>query len=142
MSELVKVELVGALRYGYKGEKFERNVHYLIRADRAKLLLRLTTDQGWHIFREVGKVFQPAAPVAPRVERALPVVDTSKTEAERHDEALTASVAEKVEEAKPVVDMSGVDREPDISEEEALAALQGQALHGPPVVSLTRSLPS
>ncbi len=87
--ELVKIELVGALRYSYKGEKFYQNKHYLVKADRAKLLLRLTTDYGLYVFKEVGKAHSPVAevPVKPRI-RPVPVVDTTKTVAEQFDDAL------------------------------------------------------
>lgn len=120
---MVKIELVGALRYGYKGDKYERGMHYLVKEDRAKLLLRLTTDKGFHVFRQVGATHTPVAPrPAPKVERDLPVVDTTKTQAEQYDDAVAAAAAEKVEEAKPVV-VIDKPQETDISEEEALAAL-------------------
>jgi len=120
---MVKIELVGCLRYGYKGDKYEQNVHYMVKADRAKLLLRLTTDYGYHVFKEVGKAFQPVATKAPAPERVLPVVDTTKTEEQQYDEQLTASAEAIVDEAKPVV-VVGADKEPDISEEEAEVILE------------------
>ena len=104
MSGMTKIELVGCVRYGYKGSKYERNIHYLVKDDRAKLLLRLTTDHGFMVFKEVGKPFQPVITEQPvEKERDLPVIDTSKTEAERHDEAVVAAVLAIEEESKPVV---------------------------------------
>lgn len=126
MSSMVKVELVGALRYGYKGDKYERGVHYLVKEDRAKMLLRLTTDKGFHVFRQVGGDFVPVAPrPAPKVERDLPVVDTTKTKEQQYEEVLADSVKAKAEEAKPVVVVGG-DVEDDITEEEALAEVEAE----------------
>ncbi len=88
--ELVKIQLVGALRYGYKGDKYEQNKHYLVKSDRAKMLLRLTTDYGLFVFKEVGKAHTPVAerPVTPRV-RPIEVVDTTKTLEEQFDDKLS-----------------------------------------------------
>ena len=121
---LVKIQLVGAIRYGYKGEKFERGVHYMVKADRAATLLALTNDAGFYMFREVGERPQAvAAPAVPK-QRSVPVVDTTKTAEEQYDEAVAAAVAESASDDTPVVvQPSAADAEPDISEEEALAAL-------------------
>lgn len=90
---LVKIALVGAVRYGYKGAKFEQNKHYLVKADRAKLLLRLTSDSGLFIFKVVGKDHTPqrVIPVAAPV-REIPVVDTTKSSEDQFQDVLDAEV--------------------------------------------------
>jgi hypothetical protein len=88
MSELIKIELVGTNRYNYKSKKFERGVHYMVKADRAKTLLKLTTDHGLFVFKEVGKAHTPVAPQPVRNTRRIPVVDTTKTPAEQHDQLM------------------------------------------------------
>lgn len=125
MSGLVKIELVGCLRYSYKSEKFERNVHYMVKADRAASLLRLTTDHGFYVFKEVGERHVPVAPRPVARARAVPVVDTTKTAEEQYDDNVAEAVATSAAEVKPVViaDHAAAPAvEPDITEEEALAA--------------------
>jgi hypothetical protein len=87
----VKVELVGATRYGYKGDKFEQGKHYIVKADRAKLLLRLASDTGLLMFREVGKdhVTHRVVKAAPVV-KAIPVVDTTKSLEDQFQDQLDA----------------------------------------------------
>jgi hypothetical protein len=130
---MVKIELVGAIRYGYKSEKYERGVHYLVKADRAASLLRLTTDHGFYVFREVGQRHVPAAPQAARQARTIPVVDTSKSQAEQFEEALNSAV----EADRPVVVQphAAEAREPDITEEEALASLDDDPDEGIPTLT-------
>lgn len=119
---LVKIELVGAIRYGYKSEKFERNVHYMVKADRAATLLNLTTDNGFYVFREVGQRHTPVAAQAAPAVRSKPVVDTTKSAEETYDESVAAAVAASAADDAPVVvQPSAIDVvEPDITEEEAL----------------------
>jgi uncharacterized linocin/CFP29 family protein len=87
----VKVELVGAVRYGYKGDKFEQNKHYIVKADRAKLLLRLASDTGLLMFKEVGKdhVTHRVVKAAPVIQE-VPVVDTTKSLEDQFQDVLDA----------------------------------------------------
>lgn len=104
---LTKIQLVGARAYSYKGMKFARNKHYLVPSDRARLLLKTTTDVGMKIFKEVGKPFEPMArePEAPPV-REMPVVDTTREKTDVFEEEL---LGEDDDDIELDVELMGID---------------------------------
>jgi len=101
---LKKIELVGARAYSYKGDQYHQNTHYMVKPDRAKLLLRLQSDYGFKVFKEVGVRLAPVVEQPQGTpEGKARVIDTTKSKEEQFEDELLAEAVE-ADAGKPIVD--------------------------------------